>query len=90
MTSEDQAFLDWLASPAGRELTSTRKGMVLVSELAIDAVAAVKREQPGSAYPGKQAEQPSKCLVCKTSELTNGRTTYCQACGTVALMNGEA
>jgi hypothetical protein len=43
LTDQDRAFLDWLDSAAGRELCSTRKGMTLIHELAIDAALAVKR-----------------------------------------------
>jgi hypothetical protein len=38
-------FLEWLDSDAGRELCSTRKGMLLVHEMAIDAALAIKREE---------------------------------------------
>lgn len=41
----DRAFLAWLDSPAGRELTSTRKGMLLIHELAVDAALAVRQDE---------------------------------------------
>lgn len=46
-----EAFLEWLESPAGRELCASRKGLLLIHELAVDAAMAVKHaeEQPDEA-----------------------------------------
>lgn len=45
MTEQDNAFLDWLDSGAGQELCSTRKGLTLIHELAIEAAVAIKKEE---------------------------------------------
>jgi hypothetical protein len=51
-----QAFLEWLDSDAGRDLCSTRRGMVLIHELAVDAALAVKREEAQAGEPEPQDE----------------------------------
>jgi hypothetical protein len=53
MSEKDDVFLDWLDSDAGRDLCSTRKGLTLIHELAVDAALAVKR---GEAEAGKASK----------------------------------
>jgi len=47
MTELEQAkaFMAWLESEAGRELCSTRKGKMIIHELAVDAALIVKRAE---------------------------------------------
>jgi hypothetical protein len=57
LSEQDEAFLDWLDSDAGRALCGTRKGMTLIHELAIDAAIAVKRAE--EAELGKEVSDRS-------------------------------